>query len=264
MHYRNYSERTVKRYIDAISRLAVHYGKSPDLISTAEIKEYLYYYAHVKHSSASSINQIISAVKILFADVLKREWAPIQIKRPRREKKLPAVFSKQEIHSILNKTVNKKHYCLFALTYSAGLRLGEVLNIRFGDLDATRMQLKIRSGKGKKDRYSLLSPNVLTSLRDYYKIYKPKLFLFEGQSPGEPLSQKTVQTVFRQAMERACIKKNASFHTLRHSFATHMLEQGTNLRLIQQLLGHTSLKTTSVYLHVSHIDTANIQSPLDC
>ncbi|ERM80998.1 hypothetical protein P872_11975 [Rhodonellum psychrophilum GCM71 = DSM 17998] len=263
MQIRNYAARTIRNYTESISRLALHFRQSPELLETQQIKDFIHHSYYNQKLSVSSVNQLISALKILFLGVLGREWDNISIKRPKREKKLPNILSREELTRILSLTQNRKHYCIFSLTYSAGLRLNEVTNIRFPDIDAARMQLKVRYGKGSKDRFTLLSNRVLKELRDYYREFHPRNYLFEGAKRGEPISHRTVQTVFKQATKRAGITKDVSFHSLRHSFATHLLEQGTNLRMIQQLMGHTSLKTTTVYLHVSHIEPSQIKSPLD-
>jgi site-specific recombinase XerD len=209
------------------------------------------------------VNQTISAVKILFVDVLHRDWEHMKIKRPRKEKKLPAVFSKPEISLLLSHVKNIKHKSIFITTYSAGLRINEVRMLKPVDIDSERMQIRVENGKGKKTRLTLLSPNVLAQLREYYKLYRPVNYLFEGQQAGSPISQRTIQHVFFECVKRSGITKAVTFHSLRHSFATHLLEQGANLRLIQQLLGHHSLKTTSVYLHLSCFDPKQISSPFD-
>ena len=263
MRIRNYSPRSIKTYISLVSAVSKHFGKSPEYISIAELKEYLFHKVEVKKLSASGVNQTISAFKILFRDVLQRTWDPVIIKRPKRPKQLPTVFSKEEISLILNGIRNRKHYCLIALTYAAGLRLNEVISLKFGDIDSDRMQLKVRGGKGNKDRYSLLPSTLLAKLREYYRYYRPKTFLFEGQKAGSAYSTKSAQCAFKKALEQSGISKVASFHTLRHSFATHLLEQGTNIRAIQELMGHMSLRTTSVYLHVSNLNLSQIKSPLD-
>ena len=263
MRIRNYSPRSIKTYIGLVSATSKHFGKSPEHISIAELKDYLFHRVEAGKLSASGVNQTISAFKILFKDVLHRTWDPVKIKRPRRPKPLPTVFSKEEISLILNGIRNRKHHCLIALTYAAGLRLGEVTSLKFGDIDSDRMQLKVRGGKGYKDRYTLLPQVLLEKLREYYRYYRPKTYLFEGRIAGRAYSEKSAQNVLKQAMERARISKRGSFHTLRHSFATHLLEQGANIRVIQELLGHRSLRTTSVYLHVSNFDPSQIKSPLD-
>lgn len=233
MVYRNYSPRSIKTYIGLVSIVSKHFGKSPDLISIAELKHYLFNRIDQDKLSVSSINQTISAFKILFKDVLGREWDPVRIKRPRLPKLLPSVFSKEEVSHILNSIRNRKHYCLIALTYASGLRLGEVISLKPCDIDSDRMQLKVRGGKGYKDRYTLLPVLLLEKLREYFRYYRPVTYLFEGQVPGKPYSEKSAQSVLKKAMECDGITKHASFHTLRHSFATHLLEQGTNVRIIQ-------------------------------
>lgn len=263
MVYRNYSPRSIKTYISLVSVVSKHFGKSPDLVSIAELKDYLFSRIEKDKLSASSLNQTISAFKILFKDVLGREWDPVRIKRPRRPKILPSVFSKEEVSLILKSIRNRKHYCLIALTYASGLRLGEVISLKPCDIDSDRMQLKVRGGKGYKDRYTLLPQQLLEKLREYFKSYRPVTYLFEGQIPGVPYSATSAQSVLKKALKSAGITKDASFHTLRHSFATHLLEQGTNVRIIQELLGHRSLKTTTVYLHISNLTPAQIKSPLE-
>jgi integrase len=164
MQIRNYSPRSIENYISQVSLVSCHFGKSPDHISIAELKEYLFHKVETKNLSTSSVNQTISAFKILFTDVLGRDWDPVKIKRPRRPKPLPVVFSKEEISHIPDGIINRKHYCLIALTYGSGLRLGEVIGLKFGDIDGDRMQLRVRGGKGNKDRYTLLSKDLLEKL----------------------------------------------------------------------------------------------------
>lgn len=263
MRVRNYSPRTVSTYISLVAAMSRQLGKSPHLISSAELKDYLFQKVSQDQLSPSAINQIISAFKILHSDVLGLSWDSFQIKRPKRPKTLPLVFSKEEITASLASLKNRKHYCLIALAYAAGLRLNEVVHLKPADLDSSRMQIRISSGKGNKDRYTLFPVGLLDQLRSYYRFYRPKTFLFEGLAPGQPYSPRSAQAVLKKALKSAGISKDASFHTLRHSFATHLMEQGTSIRIIQDLLGHQSLKTTSVYLHVCKFEPAQIKSPLD-
>jgi len=263
MQIRNYSERTIVSYIHCIERLAVYYKCSPDLLSIEQIKSYLHYCVVNKQESASTLNQIISAVRIFFVDVLQRSWEPLKLKRARREKKLPVVFSTQEVSALIDSIKNVKHRSILITAYSAGLRVGEVGHLQPGDIDSDRMQIRVRNGKGKKDRFTLLSPKALDQLRVYYKQFCPRKYLFEGYTPGRPIHSRTIEHIFNMAVKGAGITKQVSFHSLRHSFATHLLEQGTNLRLIQQLLGHNSLRTTSVYLHLSRFDPKEVISPFD-
>jgi site-specific recombinase XerD len=193
---------------------------------------------------------------------LKREWNPLDIPRPRREKKLPIVLSREEVSAIINVTTNLKHRALLMLTYSAGLRLSEVKNLKIGDIDSQRMQVRVVQAKGSKDRYAVLSPVALNMLRNYWKRYRPDVWLFETQ-PGRALADKTVQHAFKNALHKSGVKKDVGIHSLRHSFATHLMEQGVSLPVIQQLLGHKSLRTTSVYLHVQQYSLDTIKSPLD-
>ncbi len=263
MQIRNYSERSIINYIHCLSRLSIYYNCSPDRLSLDQVKSYLHHCVTEKRESTSTINQIISAVKILFVDVLKRPWEPVNIKRPRRDKKLPAVFSKEEITTFFSGVKNLKHKAIFATAYASGLRISEVRMLTPIDIDSDRMQICIRNGKGRKDRFTILSIRTLGVLRDYYQKFRPKKYLFEGYIAGEPISHRTIQKVFSTAVVKAGITKAVSFHSLRHSFATHLLEQGTNLRMIQQLLGHNSLRTTSVYLHLSCFDPKDVSSPFD-
>lgn len=263
MVVRNYSPRTICTYLSLLTHLAVYYGCSPEQLSLPQIKRYLYYCINEKGLSTGTINQIISAVKILFQDVLGREWEPLKIKRPRKEKKLPVVLSREEMALLLESFTNRKHKAILCTAYATGMRLEELRMLEFSDIDADRMQIRVGKGKGKKTRMTLLSDKLLAHLREYYKLYRPEKYLFEGAEKGEPISRSSIQTLFRQGIKRIGITKQVRFHSIRHSFATHLLEGGTNLRMIQQLLGHSSLKTTTIYLHVSRFDAKEVPNPLD-
>jgi len=194
--------------------------------------------------------------------MLKRKFI-YEVKRPKKDKKLPVVLSKEEVAKILDSVDNIKHKAILMLVYSAGLRVGEVVKLRPEDIDSKRMLIHIKKAKGRKDRYTLLSETALEILREYWRKYKPNKWLFEGVREGWHLSIRTVQSIFEQAREKAGIKKEISVHGLRHSFATHLLEGGTDLRYIQEILGHTSSKTTEIYTHVSQKSLGKIKSPLD-
>lgn len=246
MELRNYSNRTIETYSEALFAIEKYCNKTINNIPTEEFKSFLHHRITVDEISVSLINQYISAYKILQVDILKREWEPIKIKRPRRTKKLPVVLSKDEVERLIAVTKNIKHKALLMLTYSAGLRLQELQNIKPSAIDSARMQVHVVQGKGKKDRYSLLSIKTLEILRFYYKLEKPSCFLFESQlKKGQKLSETSLGNIVKKSAKKAGIKKQVSFHTLRHCFATHLLENGVNLRLIQQLMGHVSLKTTA-------------------
>jgi len=242
--------------------LEEYHNTSVDEISIDQVKDFLQYSIETRNVSVSYINQVISAVKILQKDVLGKQWESIKIKRPRRVKKLPVVLSKEEVRSMIATTRNLKHRVIIAVIYSAGLRISELISLRPSDIDSDRKQIRV-IGKGNKYRYTLLSENTLDMLRIYWRAYRPVRYLFEGQKKGQPVSKSTIQQVFRNACEKTGISKPATVHSLRHSFATHLLESGVNLKIIQTLLGHSSLRTTSIYLHVTRFDPASIKSPFD-
>jgi site-specific recombinase XerD len=183
--------------------------------------------------------------------------------RPKKERKLPSVLGYDEVVRILNSVTNEKHKTILFMVYSAGLRVGEVVRLKVGDIDSSRMLIRVRQGKGMKDRYTMLSEIALTQLRKYYQLYKPETWLFTGFKNEGHLTERTVQRVFEEARDKAGVSKDATVHTLRHSFATHLLESGTDLRYIQELLGHSSSKTTEIYTHVTEKSIVKIQSPLD-
>lgn len=208
------------------------------------------------------MKQLLASVKFLYGEVIKRPIDfdfSIKMKKPSR---LPEVLSVSEVERLLNSFTNLKHKAIFTLCYSAGLRVGEILNLKISDIDSKRLQIRIVQAKGKKDRYSLLAPNVLTLLRLYVGEYKPKEFLFEGQNGGK-YSSASIQNLMRRHRKLANIKKKATPHTLRHSFATHLLDNGTDIRFIQELLGHKHISTTQMYTHVSTRHIKSIKSPVE-
>ena len=262
MRFRNYSARTIEHYSMCLFQLSKYYNRSPDLLSRDQVMNYLYYLVEEKQVSSSRVNQMISAYKILTCDVLGRSWKEFIIKRPQREKKLPDVLSVQEIELLIDSIRNMKHRTMYSLIYSCGLRLQELVNLKITDVDSTRMQIHIRSGKGKKDRYVMLSKKVLVMLRGYWQQYRPKEYLFEGQRRGTQIARSTVQHTFKKVMIQSGIRKNPGVHSLRHSFATHLLEKGVSMLAIQKLLGHAHLKTTAIYTHLQ-TSPADLNSPLD-
>lgn len=264
MQIRNYSERTIKTYVSSLSKLAKFFNLPPDQISTDQFKGFLHHRINIDKVSVAAINQDISAFKIMQQDVLGRNWEQIRIKRPRRERKLPVVLSLDEVCRMISITKNIKHRALLALAYSSGVRREELRTLKPENIDPERMCVHVVQGKGKKARYTLLSQKALDLLRIYYRIEKPECFLFETSlQKGKSLAAETINKIAKNAARKADVKKKISIHTLRHSFATHLLEKGVNLRVIQQFLGHSSLKTTSVYLHIANIDLSRVSSPLD-
>jgi len=259
----NYSNQTIKSYLSAL-KIFLEYIKKLEIdkITEKEIQNYLYYCKDTKDYSFSSMKQVIASIRYLYLKVLHKQVPEslfIKLKKPNI---LPSVLSKKEIVKILKVTKNIKHKTILLLIYSAGLRLGELLNLKIGDVDSERMKIHIKQGKGKKDRYIMLSENMLKLLRRYYKIFKPKEFIIEGQHGGK-YSPKSVQSVFKSSLKKADIKKKATVHTLRHSFATHLLDDGTDIRYIQELLVHKRLETTQIYTHVSSYSINKIKSPAD-
>lgn len=212
-----------------------------------------------KAKSHAYVNQVISSIKFFFNDVLKYQNKTSNLPRPKKEHKLPEVLTNE----ILNSVLNTKHKVLLLVTYSAGLRVSEVVNLKVTDIDSERMLIHIKQGKGRKDRYTLLSAITLDMLRQYVRQYRLKNWLFPGEIDEKPLTERSAQKIFETACKRSGIIKNVSIHSLRHSFATHLLEAGTDLRYIQELLGHTSSKTTEIYTHVSEKSIAKIQNPAD-
>jgi site-specific recombinase XerD len=264
MQLRNYSEKTIRSYSASMSKVQFFFKLPIDKITTQQFKDFLHQRIMVDKISVSMINQGISAFKIMQVDVLKRDWQPIKIKRPRRVKKLPVVLSLSEVEKLITVTKNIKHKAILMLAYSSGLRRQEVQLIKPSAIDSARMQIHVVQGKGKKDRYTILSAKTLDILRLYYKYERPSHFLFEAQGrKGQHLSDVTLNCIVKNSATKAGIKKQISFHTLRHCFATHLLEKGVNLRLIQQFMGHVSLKTTAGYLHLVNINPASVVSPLD-
>lgn len=259
----NYSVQTVKNYTSALNLFLEYVNKNKiKQVTDKEITGYLYYCKKEKKYSFSSMKMVIAAIRYLYKNVFNKpvpEALNIKLRKP---SVLPTVLTVNEISKILGAVNNLKHKTMLLLIYSAGLRLGELLNLKPEDINSEAMKIHIRQSKGKKDRYVMLSENILALLKKYYSEYKPKEFLFEGQSGGR-YSPKSVQTVFKSALNKARIKKKASVHTLRHSFATHLLDEGTDIRYIQELLGHKRLETTQIYTHVSSYSINKIKSPAE-
>ena len=263
MTLKNYAKNTIRTYKSMLQEFLEYYRKlDPEKITEEQIRDYLLYLIEKRDVSISYQNQSINAIKFYYEQVLGRPVRTYYIQRPKKPKVLPNVLSEEEVQKILNKLDNLKHKCIISLAYSAGLRLGEVINLKPGDIDSKRNYVIVRQGKGMKDRYSLLSSRVLEMLRSYYKEYQPKEFLFEGQFGG-PYSATSIHNILKVAVEKAGIKKRVTVHTMRHSFATHLLERGTDIRYIQELLGHQSSRTTEIYTHMTQKGLGKIKSPLD-
>lgn len=263
MEIRNYSPRTIETYVSLIAIFLKNNKQALPEITSNDLKDYIYYRLKKESISVSTINQIISAWKIVYVHILGNEWEKFRIKRPLREKKLPVVLSQQEAISLISSPSNLKHIAILNTLYSTGIRCYELLNLRTTDIDSKRMVINIRCGKGKKDRQVRLHQKLLDILRKYYLKYRPKHYLFQGQIKEMRYSSTSVRMILQKNAKRVGITKNITVHTMRHTYATHMLEIGANLRLIQLQMGHNSIKTTSTYLSVANIDISSLPNPLD-
>lgn len=261
---KRYSESTCKTYTAYIKDFIYHFGSDKiESLNAMDINTYILELIRKDHISPSEQNQRINAIKFYYEKVLGRNKLELQIERPRSVNSLPKVLSKDEIRRILDNCHNIKHKCILSILYSAGLRRSELLNLKINDILSDRKQIRVSDSKGNKDRYTLLSDNVLNLLREYYKLYKPQTWLFEGASPGKQYSTTSIKNILNNCAKKAGISKRVTPHMLRHSFATHLLEQGTDLRYIQTLLGHSSTKTTEIYTFVSNENLNAIKNPLD-
>lgn len=263
LEIRGYSPKTVKSYSKYLSRFLLFCNKPVHSLSEEDVRSFLHYLVSLKLST-SYINGSYSSLRLFFLYILKRPFNMTNVPRIKNAKKLPVVLSFSEVMKIIDVTTNLKHKTLLLTTYSAGLRVSETSRLKVSDIDSSNMQIHVRGGKGNKDRYTILSNTNLQILRTYYKAYRPKDWLFPSSShPGMALSSRTMQKTFKESVKKAGILKPVTIHTLRHSFATHLLMQGTDLHTIQKLLGHKNLNTTTLYLHLAPTKILSVVSPLD-
>ena len=263
MTLRNLAPRTITTYVERVAGFARHFGSSPEQLGMAEVRAYLLYLAQERRVSWSYFNQALSALRLLYRVTLGRDWAPGMLRYPKAEKKLPVVLSPAEVDRFFRAIPGLKHRAILMTAYAAGLRVSEVVALRVEDIDSQRMVLRVRQGKGRRDRNVMLSPRLLDLLRGYWKVARPAEWLFPGDIPGRPITAGSVHHICAQAARAAGLGKHVTVHTLRHSFATHLLEAGTDIRTIQLLLGHRNLKTTAIYTHVAPAAVEATQSPLD-
>ena len=262
MELRNLSENTQRSYLQAVSGVAKHYMQSPDKMTKEMIEDYLLYLKKEKGNALTTVGGAITGIRFFCNHVLGDEHLSPSCSFAKTPRRLPTVLSQEEIWSIINAPDNIKHRLLLMTTYSAGLRASEALALKPENIDSKRMLIKV-TGKGGKQRYSLLSQRLLPELRQYYKTYCPETLLFPSHRNGKPLSYETIRSVYEKARKKAGVRRGPGLHTLRHSFATHLLEAGYDIRKIQVLMGHSRLTTTMIYLHVSRETIAKIPSPLD-
>jgi integrase/recombinase XerD len=263
MKLRNFSPHTVRAYVDRVAAFAKHYGKSPQVLGRDEVRAYLLFLIEEKRVSWAYYGQAICALRFLYRVTLGNDWVIEGVVSPRKETRLPVVLSPAEVTQFFEAVDGLKHRAILTTAYAAGLRVSEVVALRVDDIDSKRMVIHVHQGKGRKDRDVMLSPRLLDVLRAYWKATRPRHWLFPGQVLDRPVTNGTVYRACIMAASAARLGKHVAVHTLRHSFATHLLEGGTNLRTIQLLLGHRGLRTTAVYTHVSATSLEGTQSPFD-
>lgn len=260
---RGCSPRTEEAYLSWVRRFAEHYRRAPERMGPEEVRAYLLYLLETCKLSRSSAVQAFCALKFFYSKVLHRPCELKDLSFPRGKRKLPKVLSEPEVRRLLEAAPNLRHQAILMTLYAAGLRLGELTNLQVKDIDSVKMQIRVRQGKGAKDRNVVLAETLLQVLRRYFLQYRPKSWLFYGRTPQQPLDQREVQKVVHRLSQKAGLGLGVSPHTLRHSFATHLLEHGTALPYIQELLGHRSVKTTLLYTRVSPRSLRKVTSPLD-
>ena len=263
LQIRNRSPHTIRSYVACIAHFARHFGKSPELLGPEEIRQYQVYLVNERRVSLSYLIQIVAALRFLYCVTLQRDWAIRHIAYPKQPKRLPVVLSQAEVRRLFDAIRSPRHLAILMTAYAAGLRLSEVTQLLITDIDSSRMVIRIRQGKGHKDRYVMLAPSLLEVLRLHWRRERPATWLFPGQHPDQPICNHVVQEVCRKAGIAAGLKKPVTVRTLRHSFATHLLESGKDIRIIQTLLGHRNVRTTEIYTYVSTETVRAAESPLE-
>jgi integrase/recombinase XerD len=263
MRVRNLAPNTQSIYVDRVAKFAKYFGKSPHLLGPEEIRTYQVYLSTQKNASPSALNQAVCALRFLYRITLAKTWLIPHIPYAKKPRTLPIVLSRDEVSRFFECIPNLKHRAIVMTAYATGLRVSEVLSLRLSDIDSQRMMIRVEQGKGRKDRYVMLSPHLLELLRAYWKMARPQVWLFAGRPPSRPITREMIYQVCIKASVAAGLTKRAHVRALRHSFATHLLEAGANIRVIQMLLGHRSLRTTAIYTTVSRETVCATASPLD-
>lgn len=263
MKLRNFAPGTQEVYISAVAQFAAHFGKSPELLGKEEVRQYLIHLVEHRRVCWSTYNISLCSLRFLYHEVLGRDELLKSIRCPKELKRLPVVLSTEEVQKFLEAAPTLRQKAMFSTIYSAGLRVSELVNLRIKDIDRDRKMIRIEQSKNAKDRYTPLSPTLLALLRDYWKQARPKEWLFPGDVPNRPVTRETVRRNCSETGIRAGLTKHVTAHCLRHSYATHMLEAGVDLRTLQVLLGHRNVKTTAKYTHVSEQLIKSAPSPLD-
>lgn len=260
---RGMSVRTREAYLGAVAGLAKYYGRRPDRIGEQEVQKYLLHLIEERKLAWSSCNIVAQGLKFFYRVTLKRTEAQFVIPRARAPQKLPQILSREDVAALIENTVNLKHRVILMSAYGAGLRLNEICHLKVADIDSERMTIRVEQGKGAKDRYALLSPRLLAELRRYWIAYRPKQWLFTRRDPKRPISDATVHRIYHAAKARAGIAKSGGIHSLRHAFATHLLEAGVDIHTIQRLMGHGHISSTLRYFHLARKHLAGTPSPLE-
>jgi len=268
LELRGRSKDTIKNMVCAMNSFSRYYNQPPETLGEKQIIQYLNYCINERKLCRGTVNYINSTLKFFYVVTLERSWSDLRIPKLRYDKTLPQYLTKEEVKLLLESTTYLKHKAILSTIYSAGLRVSEVINLRISDIISTEMKIRVRKGKRNKERYTLLSQKNLELLRLYwkkfgYKDYSPNDYLFISRQTKKKLTSRCVQSAIRKSVKKAGITKKATPHTLRHSFATHLMNDGVDLVTIQALMGHSNMKTTSIYLHVRDYQTLNIKSPLD-
>lgn len=263
MTVRRMSMGTQQQYISACARFAAHFHKSPEYLGLDHIRAYQVYLVREKQVAWSTLNIHVCALRFLYRVTLGKDWAVQHIVYARLPKKLPEVLSLEEVERFLEPIGNIKHRAMLVVAYAAGLRLMEVASLKVSSIDSQRMVIRVENGKGGKDRYVMLAPSLLLLLREYWKAVRPQNWLFPGGIPGQHITGGGLAAACRKAWQSSGLRKKVTVHTLRHTFATHLLEDGSNIRVIQVLLGHSSLSTTAIYTHVATSTVCATRSPLE-
>ncbi|WP_042298645.1 tyrosine-type recombinase/integrase [Paraburkholderia bannensis] len=263
MRIRNLAANTQRTYLQQVSNFSQYFGRSPALLGPEEIRAYQLHLVEVQRRSRSTLVVATAALRFLYSVTLKRDWPIDEIPMSRVPRRLPVILSPDEVMRFLESIRSAKHRCVLMVAYSAGLRVSEATHLKVTDIDSQRMVLRVEQGKGDADRYVMLSPRLLEILRGYWRVVRPEYWLFPGRFPDQPIDPATIRIACQQARRRAGISKSITPHSLRHAFATHLLESGTDVRTIQLLLGHRSLATTSRYLKVATSTVCATTSPFD-
>ena len=263
LRVRNYAPGTIDLYVRSVASFAQHFGKSPDKLGPEHIREYQTFLVNTRKASWSIFNQAVCALRFFYKFTLGKSWMIEHIPFPKQEKRLPVVLSQEELATFFQAVLNLKHRTVLMTMYGSGVRIAEALALHLDDIDSRRMLIRVRQGKGRRDRYTILTATLLARLREYWKGSRPRPWLFPGRTPEQPLTQNAMHRAVRRVRKKAGLKKPLTTHTMRHCFATHLLEAGVDLRTIQVLLGHRSLNTSALYLHVAAGALRSDGKPID-